>query len=472
MAEKVKSPAEVMKLLPQEDCGECGCDSCFEFALKLVERTTTVDKCPKLKKSALKKIKNMLAPPMAEISFGSGDKMVTTGGEEVMHREELAFFGKTIIAYDVWDTMSEERLVERVNDIASMSFVRFKVQYNVDAIAIRSVSGDPTKFKNTVKKVADTTDLPIILCSLDPKVLKAGAKVLKGKKPLLYAATKDNWEKVLEIAKEYETAVAIFSPLDLDMLGSIAATFAREGINDLILDPGTFCEPDSITEMLSNISLLRRACVKAGVKELSYPVMTVPAVASMSFKNKKMAAHYENYLANLFVTKGVNLMILHFPEIWEFMPVVYLREGIFKHPKLESAIDPDLYAFNDPDEMSPLMVTSNYTLTYGIVSGDLDRYRVKCWMLVIDTNALSVDTAVGSGDFCADNIVEHMEEFDVESKIKHRILIIPRVAAEILPELREALPDWKVVLGPKDSSEIATFLTEEWEKLLAEEGAA
>jgi len=197
-------------------------------------------------------------------------------------------------------------------------------------------------------------------------------------------------------------------------------------------------------------------------------VMAVPAIASMSFKSKKSAAHYENYLANLFVTKGINLMILHYPEIWEFMPIVYLREGIFKHPKLESAIDPDLYAFNEPDEESPLMVTANYTLTYGIVSGDLDRYRVKCWMLVIDTNALSVDTAVGSGDFAADNIAEHMDEFDVEDKVNHRVLIIPRVAAEILQELRDELPDWNVVLGPKDSSEIATFLTEEWKNLTAE----
>ncbi|MCW7076054.1 MAG: acetyl-CoA decarbonylase/synthase complex subunit gamma [Candidatus Syntrophoarchaeum sp.] len=468
MAERVKSPAEVMKLLPQEDCGECDADSCFEFALKLVERTTTVDKCPKLKKAATKKIKRLLAPPMAEITFGSGDKAIMTGGEEVMHREELAFFGKTVIAYDVWDTMSDDRLVERINEIANMNFIRFKDTFYVDAIAVRSVSGDPIKFKNAVKKVADTTDLPVILCSLDPKVLKAGAKVLKGKKPLLYAATKDNWEKVLEIAKEFETAVAVFAPNDLEMLGSIAATFAREGVTDLILDPGTFVEAESITDMLSNISLLRRACVKAGIPELSYPVMGVPAVAAMSFKSGKKGAHYENYLANMLVTKGVNLLILHYPNLWEFMPIVYNREGMFKHPKLESAVDPDLYAFNEPDENSPLMVTANYTLTYGIVSGDLDRYRVKCWMLVIDTNALSVDTAVGSGDFCADAIVEHMEEFDVEDKVAHRILIIPRVAAEILPELREALPEWNVVLGPKDSSEIATFLTEEWQNLTAE----
>jgi len=468
MAEKVKSPAEVMKLLPQLDCGECDSDSCFEFALKLVERTTELAKCPHLKKAATKKIKKMLAPPMAEVTFGSGDKELKTGGEEVMTREELAFFGKTIIAYDVWDTMSEERLVERLQNITSISFDRFKDTFTVDAIAVRSVSGDPVKFKDVVKMVAETTDLPVILCSLDPNVLKAGAKALKGKKPLLYAATKDNWDKVLDIAKEFETAVAIFSPDDIEMLGSIAATFAREGINDLILDPGTFCEPESITETLSNISLLRRATIKAGISELSYPVMAVPAIASMSFKSKKSAAHYENYLANLFVTKGINLMILHYPEIWEFMPIVYLREGIFKHPKLESAIDPDLYAFNEPDEESPLMVTANYTLTYGIVSGDLDRYRVKCWMLVIDTNALSVDTAVGSGDFAADNIAEHMDEFDVEDKVNHRVLIIPRVAAEILQELRDELPDWNVVLGPKDSSEIATFLTEEWKNLTAE----
>ncbi|MHC1566662.1 MAG: acetyl-CoA decarbonylase/synthase complex subunit gamma [Candidatus Syntropharchaeia archaeon] len=464
--ERVRSPVELVKYLPGEDCEKCGFDSCFEFALSLIERTVRPEKCPVLTEKGLKKIKDLLAPPMYEITFGVGEKAVTIGGEEAMHREDLAFFGKTVIAIDVWDTLSDVRLEGRIEEIKNLKIERFKEVFEVDAISLRSVSGDPKTFRKLVSKVSEATDLPLILCSFDPKVLEAGVRVVKDKKPLLYAATKDNWSEVLRIAKKYNTAVAIFSPNDLDTLGSIAKTFSKEGINDLVLDPGTFCEPGSIVQTFSNLTMLRRACVEDKVKEVSYPTMAVPAIFTLSFSNKIKGVQYETFLANALITRGINLLIVSSTHVWAFMPMVYLREGIFKHPKLEAVVDPGLYEFSEPDRMSPLMVTSNYSLTYGIVSGDIERGKIPCYLLVVDTGGLSVDTAVGSGDFSGDAIAEAVEEYNIEEKIDHRVIIIPQVAAEIKEEVEEALPDWKVIVGPKDSTEIPHFLKDRWKEFL------
>lgn len=463
--ERVRSPMEIMKNLPGEDCGECGYDTCFEFALGLVERLVRLDKCPKLSKKGEKELNKLIAPPMYKVTFGVLPNVAEIGEEEALHREDLAFFGETVIAYDVWDTMSEERLKDRIEGIKGLEIQRMKNVYRANAIAIRSVSGDSSKFRNTVAKVAEMIDLPFILCSLDAKVLKAGIRPVKEKKPLLYAATKDNWADVLKIAKENTVAVAIFSPNDLNMMGSIAKTFSKEGINDLVLDPGTFVEPGSLLNTFDNLTMLRKACVERMVKEVSYPTMAVPAVFSLSFKDRIRASQYETALANALITRGINLVVMHSLQPWSFLPMVYLREGIFKHPKAEERVEPGIYEIAEPDEMSPLLVTANYTLTYSIVSGDLERGKIPCHLLVVDTGGLSLDTVAGTGEW-PDMLEETVDEFKVGEKVNHRVLIMGDVVADSKEDVEEKLPDWKIVIGPKDSTQITSFLKDKWKEFI------
>lgn len=467
---KKKSPIEIMKHLPGTDCDKCGQDSCYGFALSLVERTTSIEECPELSKAGKKALEKMFAPAMKVVTFGAGEEMVNIGGEEVMFREDLAFFGITAIAVDVWDTMSEDELKKRIKQINELKVTRFKNIYGVDAIAIRSVSSEPAKFAEVVEKVAELSDLPLILCSFDAKVLEAGVKVdvVKEKKPLLYAATEDNWAEVLRIAREYKTAVAIFSPGDFNMLGSIAKAFSDAGINDLILDPGTFTKPGTFIHTFNDYIMLRRACVENEVKEVSYPVMAVPAMFHFSFEDKNEAAKYETFLANALITRGIGLLIMHSLQLWNFLPIAYLREGVFLHPLLEQVVEPGLYEINEPDEESPLLATANYTLTYGIVAGDIEKSKVKAYLLVIDTGGLSLDCAVPAGLFGEDSIPEAIEESGVKKKVKHRVLIIPEMARDVHKELQEALPDWKVVLGPREPSQVGIFLNKEWDKLISE----
>lgn len=466
MAEKkVASPMDIIQNLPGEDCEECGLDTCFEFALRLVDGRERYDRCPKLTKKHEKALKKLLQPPMREVTIGVGEKARRIGGEKVMHREDMCFFGKTVIAYDVWDTMSEERLKERVKEINELKVTRIKEVYGPDAVAVRCVSDDPRKFKTVVKMVAELTELPLILCSFNAKALKSAIKIVSESKPVLYAATKDNWAEVLDIAKNNNVVVAIFSPDDLDTLGRIAKTFSKAGIEDLILDPGTFCEASSIQKTINNYIMLKHACVERRVKEVSYPIMAVPAVASLIYGDKNKAAHLENLLASALITKGISLLIMHEINLWSFMPLILLREDIFKHPKAEMTVDPGIYEFGKPDENSPVLTTANYSLTYGMVSSTLERSKVNCYLLVADTGGLSLDTIAGTGQY-PDILSEAVETFKLKEKVKHRVLIIGEVVAEYKPDIEEALPDWKIVIGPHDPGEVKDFLESKWKEFI------
>ncbi|MHC1566865.1 MAG: acetyl-CoA decarbonylase/synthase complex subunit gamma [Candidatus Syntropharchaeia archaeon] len=475
MAEKkvelVRSPMEVVKHLPGDDCEECGFETCYEFALSLIDRTVTFDDCPRLSKAGRIALEKMFAPPMNYMTFGSGDKVIKTGGEVVMYRDMLTYFGKTVLAYDVWDTM--ENFEERVKKINDLEIERFGDIFKVDAIAVKCTSGDPNKFEEAVSKASKITDLPLILCSFDPAVLEAGAKVLKEKKPLLYAATEDNWKEVFRIASEYKTAVAVYST-NPSTLGSIAKVFFENGVKDIILDPGTFCNTGGLLETINNITMLRRAAVEDVVEEVCFPTMTVPMAFRACFENDEEAEQYETAFGIMSITKGINLMILHYPEPEEFLTLTYHREGIFSHPKVAKVVKPGIYEFNNPDSTSPLLATTNYSLTYGTVAGDLDRMKVKAWLLVVDTGGESVDTAVGGveNSFSAEKILETIEESGVEEKIDHRIIILPGFCRDIITEYIDAMEDWKIVLGPPDSREIDGFLTENWENLLKEYGSS
>src|SRR5512145_2203399 len=204
------------------------------FASKLIDRSGKPANCPPLikeKKFAKKlaELDRLLAPEIREVAIGVGDRVAKIGGDDVLYRHKLTFFNKTKMFFDVTDTMAEADLVERVKKITD--YKKFYVGRNLllDGVAIRAVSNDPAKFAAAVKKVVENTALPLILCSFNPAVLKAGLEVAKDKNPLLYAANKDNWKEVGELALEYKVPVTISVFNDLDGLKSLAKTFAEAG---------------------------------------------------------------------------------------------------------------------------------------------------------------------------------------------------------------------------------------------------
>ena len=462
------SPIDVYKLLPRTNCKVCGEENCIAFAAKLVNRETTIEKCPPLltreNQAAYKQLKELLKPAIKEIVIGAGDKAVRTGGKIVMYRHEFMYPNPTAIAIDVTDEMSEEEISDRVKKTERFRFEYIGQTLKLDMIAVRSTSNSPNKFRAAVERVTRETNLPLILCSLDPAFLEAGLTASPNSRQLLYAATKDNWKDMAELALKYKCPLTVFAPNNLNLLRSLTKTLLEYGVEDLVLDPGTFVD-NGLADMLNNFTMIRRAACKRGDELLGFPSLGVPMVAWMERGKApvEIAKWREAHLAALLIVHFADVVILHGVDGWELLPIIVLRQNIYTDPRKPVAVEPGLKIFGTPNEDSPVMFTTNFALTYYTVASDIESAKTNAYLLIVDTEGIAVDSAVAGRKLTAEKITRALKSSGIETKVKHRKLIIPGKAARLSSEIEE-MSGWQVLVGPRDSSDIPKFLQEKWQK--------
>jgi acetyl-CoA decarbonylase/synthase complex subunit gamma len=464
---KELSPIDVYKLLPKTNCKECGEENCMAFATKIVNREVNIDQCPPLLKKenekAYSQLKEMLKPPVKEVVVGEGEKAVKLGGKLVMYRHEFTYTNPTAIAIDVTDEMPEEELLNRIKRTEGFSYEYIGYTLKLDMIAVRSTSGEPEKFKAAVKKVAENTKLPLILCTLNANVAEAGLMAAPKVKPLLYAATMDNWKDMAELALMYHCPLVVSAPNDLNMLASLAKTLQAYGVEDLVLDPGTFVN-EGLSDTLNNFTMLRRAACKAGEELAGFPLMGVPMVA---WVDKGEAADEvvkwrEAYLAGMLIVRYADVLVMHGADGWSLLPDTVLRQNIYTDPRKPVAVEPGLKEFGTPDENSPVLFTTNFALTYYTVASDIENSKNSAYLIVVDTEGSAVDSGVAGRKLTAEKVAEAIKETGIENKVKHRKIIIPGKASRISGEIEE-LSGWKVQVGPRDSSEIPKYIIDKWQ---------
>jgi acetyl-CoA decarbonylase/synthase complex subunit gamma len=464
---KELSPIDVYKLLPKTNCKECGEENCLAFATKLVNREVTLEKCKpllaKMQEKAYKQLKEMLKPAIKEVAVGVGDKAVKIGGKLVMYRHEFTYTNPTAIAIDVTDEMPEEMILDRVKRTEGFNFEYIGQVLRLNMVAVRSTSNDPDKFAAAVRKVAENTDLPLILCSLDPNVLEAGVMAIPKSRPLLYAATKDNWKEMAELALMYNCPLAVFAPNDLKMLLSLTRTLLEYGVEDLVLDPGTF-PSDGLADMLNNFTMIRRAACEKGEELCGFPLIGVPMVTwtERGEAVDEIVKWREAYLASMLIVRFADIIIVHSVDGWSLLPSVILRQNIYTDPRKPVAVESGLKSFGTPEENSPVMFTTNFALTYYTVASDIESAKINAYLLVVDTEGTAVDSAVAGRKLTAEKIADAIKASGIENKVKHKKLIIPGKSARLSGEIEE-LSGWQVLVGPRDSSEIPKFLQEKWQ---------
>lgn len=462
------SPIDVYMLLPKTNCKECGEEACMAFAAKLVNREVTLEQCLPLLKAehekAYKQLWEMLKPPIKEVTIGPKEHSIKVGGKYVMYRHEFTYTNPTAVAIDVTDEMSNEELLDRVNKTQQFNYEYIGTTLKLNMIAVRSTSNDPEKFKVAVKKVLENTTLPLILCSFDSKVLKAGLMVASKARPLLYAATKENWKDMAELALMYNCPLAVFAANNLKLLRSLSKTLTEYGVKDLVLDPGTL-SGEGLGDMISNFTMIRRAAAKKGDELLGFPLIGTPITAWIENADApvEVAEWNEAYLAAILINRYADILILHSTEGWVLLPNVILRENIYTDPRKPVAVEPGLRTLGTPGESSPVMFTTNFALTFYTVASDIESAGIDSYLLVVDSEGIAVDCAVAGRKLTADKVAEAIKEAKMEEKVKHRKLIIPGKAARLSGEIEEA-SGWEIMVGPRDSSDIPKFLQEKWGK--------
>jgi len=457
---KVSSPMELYSYLPGTNCKECGQATCIAFAAKLIERSAKTEECKPLLKDKKKyeKLVDVVSPQIREVVIGTGKNAAKIGGEDVLHRHQLTFFNKTALAYDVCDTWSESEIAERVKKIQNFTKFYIGKKLKLDMVAVRCVSDSPETFAKAVKTVSANSDLPLVLCSLNAKALDAALAVVADKKPLLYAATKENWKEVLELAKKYKVPVTLSAPGDLNLLRSMAKTFLKQGVPELVFDPGTYPAGKKLEETFASFIKLRSVGI-TGEKELNFPLMCIPATVSLAYEGLD-ASYWETIIAATFVVRYADILLLHSLEPHSVLPIITLRENIYTDPRRPVSVETGVRTLGTPNENSPLFVTTNFALTYYTVENDISAGSTNCYILVVDTGGLGVEAAVAGGQFNANIVKDALEKNpDLKTKVKHNTLILPGLASRISGDAEDAT-GWKIVVGPIDSGKINNWIAE------------
>jgi len=465
MPAKELSPIEVYKLLPGTNCKECGETNCMAFAAKLVTREATLQLClpllePKYQ-AAFDKLWALLKPPVRAVEVGVGDNKLTLGGEYVVYRHEFTYFNQTAIALDVSDEMPEEEFVSRIKAAQDFEYNYIGMKLKLDMIAVRSTSNDPSTFEDAVKKASETSDLPLMLCALNPTLMEHGLAAVADRRPLIYAATKGNWKEMADLALMYDCPLVASAPFDLKLLKSLAKTLWEYGVEDIVLDPGTLPN-DGLTSTLDNFTVLRWAGINEGDEAFGFPLLGTPIAAwAEKAEDPVMNEWNEATLAAALIARYADMLVMHSVNGWSLLPQVILRQNLYTDPRKPVAVDAGVRKLGEPTEVSPVMMTTNFALTYYTVASDIESAKIDCYLVVVDTEGISVESSIAGRKMTADTVADAFKNFKVNDLVKHRKLIIPGRAARISGEIEE-LTGWTVMVGPLDSSGIPKFLDANW----------
>jgi acetyl-CoA decarbonylase/synthase complex subunit gamma len=437
---------EIFKLLPKTNCGQCGVPTCLAFAMALAAGKAELAKCPHVSEEAKAKLSEAAAPPILPVTIGVGEKALKIGGETVMFRHEKRFENPTGIAILISDTMADAEMDARLKKIEDLVYERVGLSLATNLAALKAESGDGAKFAALAGKVKANSDANIILMSDKADVLAAAVKACADRKPLIYAATKDNVDQVAALAKENGCPVAAKAD-NLEELAALTEKLAAAGIKDIVLDSGARTAKQALEDQI----IMRSAALNKKFRPLGYPTIVQPREMTDDPMKEAM-------IAAMFIAKYAGIIVLSDFRGESLFPLLVERLNIYTDPQRPLATTEGIYEINNPNENSPLMVTSNFSLTYFLVSGEIENSKVPSYLYVKDTEGLSVMTSWAAGKFSADIIGPAIKKSGIENKIKHRKLIIPGYIAAESGSLEEELPGWEILVGPREAANLPAYL--------------
>lgn len=436
---------EIFKLLPKTNCGECGVPTCLAFAMNLASGKAELSACPYVSEEAKAKLQEASAPPILPVTIGVGEKPLKVGGETVLFRHEKRFENPTGIALLITDTMSDSEKDARLEKFKKFKYERVGLYLQPDLIAIKNESGDAQKFAETAGKVKQAIDCGIILMSTSADNLAAALKVCAECKPLICAATAENVDRVAALAKESSCPV-VAKAGNLEELIQLTDKLTKAGIKNIILDSGS----RTLRKAFEDQIIIRKSALQK-VRELGFPTIAFPC----EMTNDPMK---EALMASVFIAKYAGIIVLSDFKGESLFPLLVERMNIFTDPQRPLATTEGIYEINNPKEDSPILITSNFSLTYFIVTGEIENSKVPTWLLVKDTEGLSVMTAWAAGKFGADTISIFVKKSGIDAKVKHKKLIIPGYIAQESGGLEEELAGWEIMVGPREGAHIPAYL--------------
>lgn len=426
---------EIYKLLPKTNCGECKLPTCLAFAMQLANQKVSLDACPHVSPEAKAALEESGSPPIKSVSFGSGEFVVEIGDETQLFRHDKTFYHPTVLGLIADDAEGLEGMKAKMDAARAAEFERVGQIMRVNSVALRHSTGNPDEFVEAVKAAA-AKDLPVVIMCEDASVAAKAVESCADKRPLLYRATPANLDQMVELAKGRSLPLVLGGASSLDELSQMADKAKKAGLADIVLEPAA----GSSAETLENLTAIRRAAVKNRFRPFGYPTMMVLG-----------SSEADRTRAALGVMKYSSVVLMEeLPR--EFLyPLLALRQNIFTDPQVPIQVKAGLYAVGEPDEKSPVLFTTNFSLTYFTVRADIQKSKLPAWLLVVDTEGQSVMTAFAAGKLTPESVAKVIEDEKLKEKNVRGEIIIPGMVSRMSGKLNE-LTGLKVTVGPRESS--------------------
>jgi acetyl-CoA decarbonylase/synthase complex subunit gamma len=419
------------------------------FAMKLAAAVVEPSLCPYLSEEAKQALEAAARPPMQTVTVGTGERKFDIGAETVMFRHDKRFVNRPGLMVRIKDTESPEKVSQLVDEIAFYKVGIVGMEFWLDGFAIQNESGDAATFIKCIELVKSKGDLPLVLIATDPAVMKAALEKVGSDKPVIYAATKDNRDKMTGLAKDFGCPLAVQASDGLNELAELVEEINKAGMENLILDPGAR-QP---IESLVTLTQMRRLALKKAFRPFGYPVITFPGEAASSLEEEVL-------LAGQHIAKYGGIIVLD-----QFSPamaynLLTLRLNIYTDPQKPIEMEPGIYALGNATPESPACTTTNFSLSYFSIAGELE--NIGAWLLVVYSEGLSVLTAWSAGKYDAERIAKAAKEFGLADKVSHKALILPGKVAILKGELEEELPEWRIMVGPPEAMDVSGYLRQYW----------
>jgi acetyl-CoA decarbonylase/synthase complex subunit gamma len=432
---------QIYKLLPRTNCKECGFPTCLAFAMKLSAKQVELAACPYVTEASKTELSESAAPPIRLISLKAAGGEVKVGNEVVMFRHEKTFYNKPGLFLRVRD--DDPDLHSKVTAAQAFKVAYVGMDLTLDGFAVQA-TGDGAKFTAAIKAVREISKRPLILISQDTAVAGAGLQALSGETVLLHGANASNWEGMASLAKSHSAALTVVAP-KLDNLAELTEKIKSKGVEDMVLQP----EASSLGGSLALGTQIRRLALKKNFRALGYPTIVLAGDGDNA---------RENIAAAQAIAKYAGFVVLdHFSPAAVY-PLLVLRQNIYTDPQKPIQVQPGIYEINSPKPESPVLVTTNFSITYFSVANEVEGSGLPAWLVVTDAEGMSVLTAWAAGKFDAERIAKAIKGFNVAEKVSRKRMVIPGHVAVLSGELEGELPDWEIRVGPREAVDLPAFM--------------
>ncbi len=432
------SGIQIYKLLPQTNCKECGFPTCLAFAMKLAAKQVELSACPYVSEASKAQLAESAAPPIRLVTLKSDGHEVKAGNEVVLFRHEKTFYNRPGVFVKVQDSQPLEAIQAAVKEADAFVVNYVGIDLALDGFAVEATSGDGGQFAKAIGAVRAATKRPLILICEDATVMAAGVHAIDGETPLLYCATAANWEAMAGLAKQHKSALAVSAP-SLEQLADLTEKIKEKGVEDLVLHPAAA----GLSASLTSNTQIRRLALKKNFRPLGFP--------TIAFGSGQAAAAQS-------ISKYAGFVVVDEFSADMAYPLLVLRQNIYTDPQKPIQVLPGIYEINNPGPESPVLVTTNFSITYFSVANEVEGSGLAAWLLVTDAEGMSVLTAWAAGKFDAERIAKAVKSNNLADKVSRRRLVLPGHVAVLSGELESELSDWEIRVGPREAVDLPKFM--------------